>query len=117
VLWYKSQGTGKQKTQSSIIGCSLLEEVVVDAPAALHARFARLGVWTEQDIRGAAKAGRAQALRFTHTEIFDNPPSGTEVQKIFTKGELSGTIQGPRRIGAELFTTIYRRGAHGSGAV
>ncbi|MFB9832832.1 GNAT family N-acetyltransferase [Actinoallomurus acaciae] len=116
LLWYKSQGTGTLKGPPSIIGCSLLEEVVVDTPVALHTRFGRLGVWTQQDIFSAAKHGKAQALRFTHTEIFDTPPSGDEIRKIFTKGGLSGTIQGPRRISAELFKTIYCGDVHGNRA-
>lgn len=116
LLWYKSQGTGTLKGPSAIIGCSLLEEIFVDTPAALHTRFGRLGVWTLQDILSVAKSGKAQALRFTHTEIFDRPPIGNEIKKIFTKGKFSGTLRGPSSISAELFTTIYCGDAHGSGA-
>ncbi|MEV4677305.1 GNAT family N-acetyltransferase [Actinomadura sp. NPDC049382] len=113
LLWYKSQGSGRLKEPSAVIGCSLLEEVVTGTPEALHARFGRLGVWTQDNISSVARDGNAQALRFTHTEIFDKPPSGREMLKIFTEGGLSGNVQAPRRISVELFTEIYRGGTHG----
>jgi GNAT superfamily N-acetyltransferase/predicted nucleic acid-binding protein len=112
LLWYKSQGKGKERGEAAVIGSSLLEEVIVDTPDALHTRFSRLGVWTLNDITRASRQGNAQALRFTHTEIFGNFLSGKKLRKIFTEGGFSGTVQGPRSINSKLFTSIYLEGTH-----
>jgi hypothetical protein len=46
----------------------------VGRPRTLHQRFARLGVWTEQQVCDAANANNTvMALRFTDTEVFERP--------------------------------------------
>jgi GNAT superfamily N-acetyltransferase/predicted nucleic acid-binding protein len=110
LLWYKSQGSGKERSEAAVIGCSLLEEVVISDPADLHVRFSRLGVWSLHHVNDVSKDGKAQALRLTQTEIFDRPLSGRRLQDAFVGGSLVGTVQGPRTISSQLFASIYREG-------
>ncbi|MER6178596.1 GNAT family N-acetyltransferase [Streptosporangium sp. NPDC001681] len=108
IIWYKSQG--KERSAAAVIGCSLLEEVVVDDPVKLHSRFSRLGVWDLKHIEGVVRDGKAQALRFTQTEVFDRPLARKRLQDAFAGGSLTGTVQGPRNISPQLFASIYREG-------
>jgi GNAT superfamily N-acetyltransferase len=70
ILWYVSEGTSGQQGKM-VIGCSRLDEVVIDDPDTLFSRFEHLGVYGHAEVRAAADvAGKAMALRFSDTEIF-----------------------------------------------
>ncbi|MGI5479400.1 GNAT family N-acetyltransferase [Streptomyces lavendofoliae] len=70
ILWYVSEGTSGQQGKM-VIGCSRLDEVVIDGPDTLFSRFEHLGVYGHAEVRAAADvSGKAMALRFSDTEIF-----------------------------------------------
>ncbi|MEU2490052.1 GNAT family N-acetyltransferase [Streptomyces sp. NPDC007883] len=70
ILWYVSEGTSGQQGKM-VIGCSRLDEVVIDDPGTLFSRFEHLGVYGHAEVRAAADvSGKAMALRFSDTEIF-----------------------------------------------
>ncbi|MFD8575584.1 GNAT family N-acetyltransferase [Streptomyces sp. CH8.1] len=70
ILWYVSEGTSGQQGKM-VIGCSRLDEVVIDDPDTLFSRFEHLGVYGHAEVRAAADvSGKAMALRFSDTEIF-----------------------------------------------
>ncbi|MFA1539401.1 GNAT family N-acetyltransferase [Actinomadura monticuli] len=108
LLWYKSQG--REKSEAAVFACSLLEEVEVDSPQVLHSKFSRLGVWNLQDIERAAKNGKAQALRFTRTEIFRRPIAGKRLKEAFARDRFAGNVQAPRNVTPTLFASIYHEG-------
>lgn len=71
LLWYVS---GNEPGAGMIRATSHLTEVAVDDADRLYHRFRRLGVYTRDDVRGRADVrGHAMALRFSHTETFDEP--------------------------------------------
>ncbi len=111
LLWYMSKGGRSVPTPAAIIGCSQLDAVVDGTPEELHSRFQHLGVWNERTIAQAAHDGKAQALRFTNTEIFTNPVSVERFQQLAeTHGGSTQPPVGPRRISTELFAAIYQEG-------
>ncbi|MFE1403498.1 N-acetyltransferase [Streptomyces sp. NPDC058770] len=70
ILWYVSEGTPGQQGKM-VIGCSRLDEVVIDDPDTLFSRFEHLGVYGHAEVRAAADvSGKAMALRFSDTQIF-----------------------------------------------
>ncbi|WP_079159319.1 GNAT family N-acetyltransferase [Streptomyces griseus] len=70
ILWYVSEGASGQQGKM-VIGCSRLDEVVLDDPDTLFSRFEHLGVYGHVEVRDAADgSGKAMALRFSDTEIF-----------------------------------------------
>ncbi|WMX47021.1 GNAT family N-acetyltransferase [Streptomyces roseicoloratus] len=70
ILWYVSEGTSGRQGKM-VIGCSRLDEVLVDDPDTLFSRFEHLGVYGRAEVRATADAsGKVMALRFSDTEIF-----------------------------------------------
>ncbi|MGW7222239.1 GNAT family N-acetyltransferase [Streptomyces sp. NPDC054826] len=70
ILWYVSEGASGQQGKM-VIGCSRLDEVVIDDPDTLFSQFEHLGVYGHAEVRAAADvSGKAMALRFSDTEIF-----------------------------------------------
>ncbi|KWX00139.1 hypothetical protein TH66_14595 [Carbonactinospora thermoautotrophica] len=108
ILWYGSSDKGQQI--SSVIGCSRLEEVVVDDPVALHARFQHLGVWSREHVEGAADKGRALALRFADTEMFPKPVSLQRLKALAGALGQTVTVRSTSKISTELFAAVYQEG-------
>jgi hypothetical protein len=73
LLWYMSGSGGRGFAPPGIVAGSILEEIIEDEPRLLHERFRHLGVWDLQQIAAVAKAGTAQALRFSRTQTFEHP--------------------------------------------
>lgn len=102
LLWYMSASARGSVEPAGVIAVSLLEEVVVDEPVSLHERFRHLGVWRLDQIKLAATGGKAQALRFTHTERFAHTVPSPAVRAL-----LGSVPQSPRHITGEQFQSIY----------
>ncbi|MFC0860921.1 GNAT family N-acetyltransferase [Sphaerimonospora cavernae] len=111
LLWYMSQGGGSSPYPAAVIACSQLDSVVSGTPDELHTRFRHLGVWDKKTIERAAHDGRAQALRFTNTEIFPHRVSRDHLRQL---ADLHGVRaippRGPLLIPAELFAAVYKEG-------
>lgn len=108
LLWYMSGSAKGSVEPSAVVAASILEEVVEDSPEALRERFQHLGVWRLEQIERAARAGKAQALRFTYTETFARPVTGPALSDL-----LGSAPQGPRRLNRDGFALLYSKGHAG----
>ncbi|UQS30260.1 GNAT family N-acetyltransferase [Streptomyces fradiae] len=111
ILWYVSEGTSGQQGKM-VIGCSRLDEVVIDDPDTLFSRFEHLGVYGHAEVRAAADAsGRAMALRFSDTEIF---PVAVTHARVTTLAKGLGLRWVPpmqlSKISNALFQAVYEEG-------
>jgi len=116
ILWYVKGGTPGHPV-GHLRATSQLAEVVVGRPRTLHQRFARLGVWTEQQVCDAASENNTvMALRFTDTEVFERPLDLTTLNQVYqTAGGTFRAPQSPQRVGEHMFCLLYRRAsAHAS---
>ncbi len=110
ILWYVAAGAHSRGTKA-VKACSLLEEIVVDYPDRLHHRFEHLGVFSLEQVKGAAsKSGRAMALRFSRTELFRNPVAYGELTKLAVARGETLILQSPRPVSPALFRDIYTKG-------
>jgi len=110
ILWYAS-GTDRRGI-GAIVACSRLVEVLIDTPAALHARFRHLGVWHRNQIDTAAAGGLACALRFADTELLPRRVPWERLTTLAANCRL-GTLQSPTKIDSTAFAAIYREGRRG----
>jgi hypothetical protein len=73
ILWYVTGGSPGHEV-GHLRAVSQLGEVLVAPADHLHNRFAHLGVWGREQVRGAAdRSGQVMALRFSDTELFELP--------------------------------------------
>ena len=107
ILWYVSG-----KVAPGVIGCSSLAEVRVDTPRRLHRLYSRLGVWSVEDVAGVATQGRAAALRFTNTELFDHPVGLDRIRALAPEGQ-SLLLRSAHELDDVWFERIYREGVRG----
>jgi hypothetical protein len=108
LVWYVS-GVGR-RGHAAVIGCSRLDEVVVDKPAVLHQAFRHLGVWRREQITKVAHDGVALALRFADTEIFPQQISLQRLRELAAVHHQTPVLRSPRKINADLFAAIYQEG-------
>jgi hypothetical protein len=95
---------------AAVIGCSRLDEVVIDKPTALYQRFRHLGVWSRDQVARAAHDGNALALRFADTEIFPRYICLPRLKHLAANFGQTLSLRSPQRISAELFAAIYQEG-------
>ena len=105
LLWYMSGSALGSVEPPAVVGASLLEELVQDSPERLDERFRHLGVWRQEQIVAAASNGQAQALRFTHTEIFSRRVSLRTLKQIVGRPP-----RGPVAISGSAYASIYAAG-------
>ena len=109
LLWYVS-GKSHGQSEGSIRAVSQLAEVVVGRPLTVYRRFARLGVYSvDQVLKTADPKGDVMALRFTDTELFDKPISLSDIRSI-ARGEGANfvALPSPQRIDEQLFERLYQ---------
>ncbi|WP_251056409.1 hypothetical protein [Streptomyces sp. ISL-94] len=110
LLWYVSRGNPGEQGQM-VIGCSRLDEVVIDDPDTLHSQFEHLGVYGRGEVRKAAEPyGRAMALRFSDTEIFPVPVPYRRLRVLAEKLGLALSLQQLSKINSTLFQAVYEEG-------
>jgi hypothetical protein len=108
LLWYLS---GRSPEGPAVIACSLLEQLVVDTPEALHQRFHHLGVWRLRHIKDAASGtGRAQALRFADTELLPHPIRLPHLRRLASSHGHTLVLVSAQALPPGLFATLYREG-------
>ena len=112
ILWYVSGATVYQ-SEGHIRAVSQLAEVQVDRPLTLYRRFARLGVYTRDDVmKASAGEGRVMALRFVDTELLEAPVSLNTIREMSERiGKPFVALPSPQRVSEQLFATIYERGS------
>ncbi|MEU9155754.1 GNAT family N-acetyltransferase [Streptomyces sp. NPDC048417] len=108
LLWYMSEGVSGQQA----VGCSRLDEVVVDDADALFERFEHLGVYGRNEVRDVAdkKTGLAMALRFSDTEIFPHPVSLRRLRQLSRSLEAPLPLISLSEISNKLFQAVYQEG-------
>jgi ribosomal protein S18 acetylase RimI-like enzyme len=114
VLWYATQGR-HEPTPPGVFACSRLDEVVVDAPDILHARFKHLGVYDRSNVVESARDGRAQAIRVADTELFDEPVGLDRLRVLAEDFCQTLHLRSPQSLSPELFGAIYSEGVSGHG--
>jgi predicted nucleic acid-binding protein/GNAT superfamily N-acetyltransferase len=116
ILWYVKGGTPANQV-GYLSAVSQLAEVVVGAPRPLHRRFARLGVWDEQEVcKASATNNTVMALRFRDTELFANPVALPTLRALYGEQGLTFKApQSPTPVPEHMFCLLYRRAsAYGS---
>lgn len=106
ILWYSS-GRDFQ-----VVACSSLIEALAGEPDVVHREFKRLGVWSREQVRAAARGGRVGAIRFADTEVLPHPVDLNWMRGLSPEAARLPS-QGPRSVSAELFTAIYTKGRWG----
>ncbi|WP_405432324.1 GNAT family N-acetyltransferase [Streptomyces anulatus] len=110
LLWYVSKGEPGQQGQMAI-GCSRLDEVVIDEPDTLFSRFEHLGVYGREQVRAVAEPyGKAMALRFSDTELFPAPVSLGRFKALATGLGLPLPLYSLSKISNALFQAVYEEG-------
>lgn len=114
LIWYATDAP-RGGGVAAAIGCSRLDESLTDKPTALFQRFRHLGVWhLDQVTQAAAKAGKAEALRFADTEIFERAVPLRRLQKLAADHGQTLALRSPQKITQDLFTAIYQEGHQGT---
>ncbi|MDB1086490.1 GNAT family N-acetyltransferase [Streptomyces sp. ACA25] len=110
LLWYVSKGRSGPQGQM-VIGCSRLDEVVIDEPDTLFSRFEHLGVYGREQVRAVAEPyGRAMALRFSDTELFPMPVPLGRFKALAESLGLPLSLISLSKISNALFQAVYEEG-------
>ncbi|MFE5853807.1 GNAT family N-acetyltransferase [Streptomyces sp. NPDC056500] len=110
ILWYVS-GNGSRQQGKMVIGCSRLDEVIVDEPDTLFSRFEHLGVYGLADVRKSAdSSGKVMALRFSDTEIFPVSVTHSRLAALAAKLRLRLPLTSLSKIDNALFQAVYEEG-------
>jgi Acetyltransferase (GNAT) domain len=110
IVWYVSSDDRRPGT-GAVRACSRLEEVEVGRPLDLYRRFSHLGVYRrDQVLAMGAKSGSLMALRFSETEIFENPIPFADLTRLANEHGRSLVLQSPQRLPDEIFDILYKRG-------
>ena len=113
ILWYASDEKSYSRSKS-IIAASRLDEVMTDKPKLLFQRNKHYGIYEWANIYDLCNQDITQnirALRFSNTEVFDNPIGLSDVDKIFVvNGRKKNTFASPVKIDKSIFIQIYQKG-------
>ncbi|MFD5205732.1 GNAT family N-acetyltransferase [Streptomyces anulatus] len=110
ILWYVSGGGAGQQGKM-VIGCSRLDEVVIDEPETLFTRFEHLGVYGLPEVRRTADgSGKVMALRFSDTEIFPAQVAHARLTTLARGLGLPLSLQQLSKISNALFQAVYEEG-------
>ncbi|WP_409238005.1 GNAT family N-acetyltransferase [Streptomyces sp. PA5.6] len=110
ILWYVS-GSGSRQQGKMVVGCSRLDEVIVDEPDTLFERFEHLGVYGRSDVRSTAdSSGKAMALRFSDTELFPVHVTHSRLTALAGKLRLPLPLTSLSKISNVLFQAVYEEG-------
>jgi hypothetical protein len=112
ILWYVSEDNkdrGYRQTMA-IRACSTLDEVIIGNAEELYLRFQRLGIfkWSDiKDLSGDTSSNEIMAVKFSNTELFENPIPLQKIREI-----LKPNVQflSPQFITNEDFFKIYSIG-------
>ena len=104
LLWYVS---GKEPGAGMIRATSHLTEVAVNDADRLYHRFQPLGVYAREDVRGRADVrGHAMALRFSHTETFDQPIALRDYRRVLAAEGTPVVLRSARPVSEHTFVAL-----------
>ncbi len=110
LLWYVS---GTRPGAGTIRAVSHLTEVAVDEYERLFHRFKPLGVYTLEDVRGCTdRSGRAMAMRFSHTELLEQPVPLDDYRRLVSGDAKSKHVplQSPQAVSEHVFVSVLQMG-------
>lgn len=116
ILWYVT-GSAASHPRGSLRAVSTVAEVTTGTPDQLYHRFARLGVYSQEEVRRTADAKRlVMAVRFVDTEVLADPLGLDELRALYTHhGESFEAPASPRLVTEHMFCLLYARSCrHGS---
>jgi predicted nucleic acid-binding protein/GNAT superfamily N-acetyltransferase len=113
ILWYASSGKTINRSRA-IIATSYLDEVMTGSPKLLFRRNKHYGVYEWSNIYDLCEKDiekNIRALRFSRTEVFDNPVRLSIIRKIFkNNGKKENTFTSPVKIDNDIFIQVYKIG-------
>lgn len=110
LLWYVSKDAAGPQGQM-VIGCSRLDEVLIDSPEALFSRFEHLGVYGQAEVRAAGRhSDRAMAMRFSDTELFPKAVPLGRLEALAGSLGLTYSLMSLSKINSALFQAVYEEG-------
>ena len=107
ILWYVSGDKGR------VAAVSHLDDVVVDKPKRLFAKFKKFGILEWRDLYkmcGNDPEKEIMALSFSHTFPFRSPVSLQALRAVYREEEIGLGLQSPSRIPAATFRKIFCMG-------
>jgi GNAT superfamily N-acetyltransferase/predicted nucleic acid-binding protein len=112
ILWYISEDTRSYCNEQvgAIRACFRLDEIIIGKPKNLYKQFRRLGIYTYKDVLGRAnnnEEGDVMALKFSDTELFNNPINLADV-KLISEGKIA--VFSHYRIESKVFEKLYNIG-------
>ena len=111
IVWYVS---GAARAGSAPVrSVSTIQEAVVDRPGTLYRRYQHLGVWKRDEVLAAARNGKVLALRFSDTELLNNPLSLAELRSLCEHAGHTLVLRSIAELPEHLFASIYERGTDG----
>ncbi|MEY2247256.1 GNAT family N-acetyltransferase [Streptomyces sp. BF23-18] len=109
ILWYAS--SDRTHGMSAVIGCSRLDQRVIDDGEQLYRQFKHLGVYRHRDVlKICDEHGQAMALRFSDTGLF---PHAVPYKRLVALGARYGqsiNVQSVLKISPDLFRALYQEG-------
>jgi GNAT superfamily N-acetyltransferase/predicted nucleic acid-binding protein len=109
ILWYASTPEQCVFAVSTLIGVSDSE------PGEAHRRFKRLGVYTYEQVSGAAaKSGSVRALQLADTELLERPVPYSRLQQLAANYGQTPQLWSATRISPQLFTDLMEEAGCGA---
>ena len=111
ILWYVSMGPGRPRAGTKRLrACSRLEEVEIGYPKDLYRKYRHLGVYEWAQVYETAKRQtdrKIMALRFSDTELFDNPVPRDTVLAVLKEEGVVTPLQSPVLAPPAAFQRLY----------
>jgi len=113
VIWYISRRKGRPDQTMRIRACSTVIDIDIDKPNDLFKRYKNLGVYEWRHllemVRGDRKK-RLMALRFTDTELLENPIPWPRIQEILRSAGIHTMLRSAVEITQEAYNLLYTEG-------
>lgn len=113
ILWYVSKDKNDITLRSgAIVATSYLDEVITDKPKDLYSSNKHFGIYEWNDIYTLCDKDinkDIRALRFSRTEVFNNPVQYKYIQQILKiNGRKNNSFASPVEISVDIFNQIYK---------
>ena len=114
LLWYVSGRDKHSSHAKSIVASSYLTEVMTGKPKDVFYVNRRYGIYEWKDIYklcGGDINTEIRALKFCHTEVFENPIPFSKIQEVFiANGRKKNTFASPVEINDTIYLQLYKLG-------
>lgn len=117
ILWYVSGNKEPYTRTKSIVATSYLIDVVTGKPKELFRQYQHYGIYEWSHIYELCEKNidnNIRALKFCHTEVFENPVNYETVKGIFkNNGQKENTFASPVVVSESIYFDIYKLGKWG----